>query len=113
MDNILNVDKNNFSEEVLNSSLPVLVDFWASWCTSCKMMAPILEEISMEMKDKIKMVKIDAGNPANQELVTKYEIQNLPGIKLVKNNQVIGEFFGIHSKDSLIKGIDEYLKNNQ
>ncbi len=112
MNTIIDVDKNNFSEEVSNSSLPVLVDFWASWCTSCKMMAPILEEVSDVMKEKMKTVKIDAGNSENQELVTKYEIQSLPGIKLIKNGQVIGEFHGIHSRDSLITKIEEYLKNN-
>ena len=101
MSQALDVNKNNFEAEVLKSEIPVLVDFWAPWCGPCRMMAPILDDLAIELAGKIKIVKLNTEEADNQDLAIKYEIQSIPNMKLFKNGEVIGEFIGMRSKDSL------------
>ncbi len=109
MSKALDVSSENFAAEVLESDLPVLVDFWAPWCMPCKMMSPILDEISSSMEGKVKVVKINTEDPKNQELAMKYQIQSIPNMKLFKKDEVIGEFIGMRSKDVLEKEINEKI----
>lgn len=109
MSKALDVSSENFAAEVLESNLPVLVDFWAPWCMPCKMMSPILDEISSSMEGKVKVVKINTEDPKNQELAIKYQIQSIPNMKLFKKDEVIGEFIGMRSKDVLEKEINEKI----
>lgn len=109
MSKALDVNSENFSIEVLQSDVPVLVDFWAPWCMPCKMMSPILDELASSMEGKIKVVKINTEDPKNQELAMKYQIQSIPNMKLFKKDEVIGEFIGMRSKEVLKKEIDEKL----
>jgi thioredoxin 1 len=95
------VKKSDFSAEVLNSDLPVLVDFWATWCMPCKMMAPILDELAVEMAGKIKVVKVDTEAGENQDLAMEYQIQSIPNMKLFKGGKIIGEFVGLRNKETL------------
>ena len=99
----------NFEAEVLNSPIPVLVDFWAPWCMPCRMMAPLLEELSEELKGKIKIVKVDTENSENQELAVKYQIQSIPNLKLFKGGQAVAEFIGLRNKESLLSDLEKYL----
>lgn len=101
MSQALDVNKNNFETEVLKSEIPVLVDFWAPWCAPCRMMAPILDDLAIELAGKIKIVKLNTEEADNQDLAIKYEIQSIPNMKLFKNGEVVGEFIGMRSKDSL------------
>jgi len=101
MSQALDVNKDNFETEVLKSEIPVLVDFWAPWCGPCRMMAPILDELSVELVDKLKIVKVNTEESENQELAIKYEIQSIPNMKLFKGGVVIGEFIGLRNKESL------------
>lgn len=101
MSQALDVNKNNFEAEVLKSEIPVLVDFWAPWCGPCRMMAPILDDLAIELAGKVKIVKLNTEEADNQDLSIKYEIQSIPNMKLFKNGEVIGEFIGLRSKDSL------------
>jgi len=101
MSQALEVTKNNFAAEVLNSDLPVLVDFWAPWCMPCKMMAPILDELAVDMSGKLKIVKVDTENGDNQDLAMEYQIQSIPNMKLFKSGKVIGEFIGLRNKETL------------
>jgi len=101
MSQVLEVTKNNFTSEVLNSDLPVLVDFWAPWCMPCKMMAPILDELAVDMSGKLKIVKVDTENGDNQDLAMEYQIQSIPNMKLFKSGKVIGEFIGLRNKETL------------
>jgi len=101
MSQALDVNKDNFETEVLKSEIPVLVDFWAPWCGPCRMMAPILDDLAIELAGKIKIVKVNTEEANNQDLAIKYEIQSIPNMKLFKNGEVAGEFIGMRSKDSL------------
>lgn len=101
MSQALDVTKENFASEVLGSDLPVLVDFWAPWCMPCKMMAPTLDELAVEMAGKIKIVKVNTEDGANQDLAIEYQIQSIPNMKLFKGGKVIGEFIGLRNKETL------------
>jgi len=104
------ITKSNFEAEVLKSDLPVLVDFWATWCMPCQMMAPILDELASEMAGKIKIVKVNTEDGANQDLAMEYQIQSIPNMKLFKGGKVIGEFIGLRNKETLRGDIDAFIK---
>ena len=103
------VNKSDFAKEVLESELPVLVDFWAPWCMPCKMMSPILDELAGDMEGKVKIVKVNTEDVANQELAAEYQIQSIPNMKLFKKGEAIAEFVGMRSKDALKNDIDAHL----
>jgi thioredoxin 1 len=109
MSKALDLNKDNFAAEVLSSDLPVLVDFWAPWCMPCKMMAPILDELAVDLASKVKITKVDTADAANQDLASQYQIQSIPNLKLFKGGQIIAEFVGMRSKDSLKNDILAHL----
>ena len=110
MSKTINATGNDFSEVVLKSNTPVLVDFWAPWCAPCRMMGPVLDELSVDLQDKAKIVKVDVENPDNQELAMQYGIRSIPSMKLFKDGNIIKEFMGMQSKDVLKDEIEETLK---
>jgi len=99
MSKIIELNGQNFKQEVLESKIPVLVDFWAPWCQPCRMMAPILEELSKELEGKLKIGKLNTEIPENQLLAVQYQIQSIPNMKLFKNGQVAKEFIGLRPKE--------------
>jgi thioredoxin 1 len=105
----IDLSKATFDKEVLQSNKPVLVDFWASWCGPCQMMAPILDELAEDMKDQVKFAKLSTETPENQEIAQKYEVSSIPNMKLFKNGEVIHEFVGFQPKEELRKGVEEVL----
>ena len=109
MSKVINANASNFEQEVLKSELPVLVDFWAPWCGPCRMMAPVLDELSDEMGDKLKVVKVDVEDADNQGLAMQYQIQSIPNLKLFKDGKVIGEFIGMRNKETLRGDITSLL----
>jgi thioredoxin 1 len=102
MSNVINAGKADFEKVVLQSELPVLVDFWAPWCRPCQMMAPVLDEVSVEAAGKLSVVKVDVDNPENAELGARYEIRSIPNLKLFKGGVVIAEVVGLRSKAELL-----------
>ena len=110
MSQALDVNKENFEQEVLKSEIPVLVDFWAPWCMPCRMMAPTLDELAVDLAGKLKIVKVNTEESANQELAMKYQIQSIPNMKLFKGGEIIGEFIGLRDKESLRADIDALIK---
>lgn len=97
----LNLNSKNFKEEVLNSSEPVLVDFYANWCGPCKMMAPVVEELALELKGKAKVGKINVDE--NQDLAMKYNVMSIPTLIIFKEGKEFKRFVGVTDKNELLK----------
>ena len=96
----MNITSKNFEEEVLKSNLPVLVDFWASWCGPCKMMAPVVEQISKDMDGKAKVCKVNIDE--EQDLAMEYGIMSIPTFLIFKNGKVVNSAVGVRDKQELI-----------
>jgi len=107
MANALAATDLNFDAEVLQSDLPVLVDFWATWCGPCKMVAPILEELAGEYSGKLKVAKVDVDQ--NPGVASKYGIRSIPSLFLFKNGQVVEQIVGALPKPAIIKKIEGHL----
>ena len=95
----LNINKNNFEQEVLNSDKPVLVDFWASWCGPCRMIAPFIEEIANERND-IKVAKVNIDD--EPELAVKYQVMSIPTLLVIKDGKVVNQAVGAMPKDRIL-----------
>ena len=93
------VDDKNFETEVINSDVPVLVDFWAPWCMPCKMIAPILEEIAGAFAGKLKVAKLDVDSAP--QLAQQYGVISIPTLKVFKKGEVVNEFVGAGSRDNI------------
>lgn len=103
----LEITDANFEETVLNSSKPVLVDFWAAWCGPCRMVGPIIDEISNEYAEKAVVGKVDVDT--NQEFAAKYGVRNIPTVLVFQNGEVVGRQVGVAPKASYTDAIDALL----
>ena len=97
---IKNCNENDFENEVLKSNIPVIVDFWAEWCGPCKMLTPILEELSNEMKNEINIVKVNLDE--NQDLAMKYSIRSIPTLLLFKEGNLVDTKVGLLPKSEIV-----------
>lgn len=95
------VDTSNFEEIVLKSDKPVVVDFWAEWCGPCKVLGPVLEEVSKEIGDKVEIVKLNVDE--SRELTAKYGIRGIPTMIMFKNGQLISTLVGSQPKSEVLK----------
>ncbi len=93
------VDDKNFEAEVVNSDIPVLVDFWAPWCMPCKMIAPLLEEIAEAYQGKLKVAKLDVDSAP--QIAQQYRVISIPTLKVFKKGEVVNEFVGAGSRDNI------------
>lgn len=96
---VLNITKNNFQEEVMNSDKPVLVDFWASWCGPCKMVSPIIDEIAEERSD-IKVCKVNVDEQS--DLAASFQVMSIPTLMVVKNGEIVNKSMGAKPKEDII-----------
>ncbi|MBQ2931702.1 MAG: thioredoxin [Clostridia bacterium] len=96
--------KENFDAEVLNSNLPVIVDFWASWCGPCKMLVPVIEELAKDLEGKVKVGKVNVDE--QNELAAKYQIMSIPTVLLFKNGAVTATSVGVRPKDQLLEALN-------
>lgn len=94
--NITNVSDANFQKEVLDSKVPVLVDFWAPWCGPCRTLGPIIEQVANENSTKMKFVKLNVDD--NQKMAAKYGIRSIPTVSVFKDGKVVDGFVGLRSK---------------
>jgi thioredoxin 1 len=103
----ISVTDATFAEEVLDSDVPVLVDFWADWCGPCRMIAPVLDQIATEQDGRIKIAKMDYD--ANPQTPQKYGVLGLPTLLLLKNGEVVEQITGAKPKRALLKVIEPHL----
>ena len=101
------VTDKNFETEVLKADLPVLVDFWAEWCGPCKVISPIVAEISDELNGKLKVAKVNVDE--SQELATKFNIMSIPTLMLFKGGKPVEQIVGAMGKDQLLAKINPQL----
>ncbi|MFV0247720.1 MAG: thioredoxin [Tenacibaculum sp.] len=104
---VLEITDDIFEEVVLNSNIPVLVDFWAEWCGPCKMIAPIVDEISREYKEKIVVGKVNVDE--NHQFAVKYGVKTIPTVLIFKNGEVVDRQLGAVPKKEYTDKIDAYL----
>lgn len=104
---IIELSSDNFDREVLQSEMPVLVDFWAEWCGPCKMLSPLLEELAVEYAGKVKIGKVNIDNEGSLSL--QYNIQSIPTLLIFKKGQITRQHNGLKSKASLKESLDSTI----
>ena len=103
----INVTDATFASEVLQSSVPVLVDFWAPWCGPCRMLGPVMDEIATEKAGVAKVVKVNADE--NQELVRQYKVQGIPLLLFFKDGQLKDQIVGAQQKKTLVSKLEALI----
>lgn len=106
-DKIVVLTGDNFEQEVLNSSIPVIVDFWASWCGPCRAVAPIMDELAAENEGKIKVGKVNVDEEG--ELSARFRIMSIPTIMLFKDGQNVEKIIGARPKEEFAKLVSRYI----
>ena len=104
---IISLTQENFAQEVLQSSKPVLVDFWAEWCGPCKMIAPLLDELATEYDGQVKIGKINTDE--QQQLASEYGIRSIPTLLFFKNGQVVNQMVGARPKRDFMAALEGIL----
>jgi thioredoxin 1 len=99
----ITLTKDDFEKEVLQSNVPVLVDFWAVWCGPCKIQNPILEELAKELQGKVKVAKLDVDQ--YPDVAGSYNVMSIPTLKIFNNGKIISEMIGVQSKERLLSEI--------
>lgn len=91
----------NYDMEVNESQIPVLIDFWATWCDPCKAMMPIVDEIAEEHEGKIKVCKVNVDEA--RDLAAKFDVMSIPTFVAIKNGEIVGTIIGVHEKEEILK----------
>jgi len=106
-ENILELTDDNFQQEVLDSDMPALVDFWAEWCMPCKMLLPTIEELAGEFSGRVRIGKLNTDD--NQNVAVKYGISAIPTMLLFKGGELVNKFVGLQQKADLKKALEEAI----
>lgn len=107
LEKVIALNATQWSEKVLNSDIPVLVDFWAEWCGPCRMVGPIVEQLAQSLEGKVKVSKLNVDQ--NQEIAMKYNIQSIPSLVLFKNGNEVARIIGLSSKEKYEKFVNNAL----
>ncbi len=103
----VHLDQNNFKTEVLDSSIPVLVDFWAEWCGPCKMLSPILDQVATELAGKLKVAKLNVDE--SPDLAGQFNVMSIPTLIVFKKGEPVDQFVGAMPKDKLLAKLNPHL----
>jgi thioredoxin 1 len=103
----MDLTSENFQNEVIQSDLPVLVDFWAPWCGPCKMMSPIIDEVGAALDGKVKVMKVNVDE--NQDLAQQHSILSIPTFVVFKGGQVAEQFSGAMTKETLQEKLEKHI----
>ncbi len=103
----LQITESNFEAEVIQSPVPVLVDFWATWCGPCKMISPIVDQVAVEMAGKAKVGKVDVDG--NAALATRFNIRSIPTLLFFKGGELKDTVVGATSKDNIVKRLQALM----
>jgi len=104
---MIEVNDKNFNEIVLESKKPVVIDFWAPWCIPCKMVSPVLEEISSELKEKVEVITCNVDE--SPQSAVKFGIKNIPTILYIKNGKIVDKTVGVYPKKILQEKINKII----
>ncbi|EGT79253.1 thioredoxin [Haemophilus quentini] len=107
MSEVLHINDADFESVVVNSDIPVLLDFWAPWCGPCKMIAPVLDELTPEFAGKVKIVKMNVDD--NQATPAQFGVRSIPTLLLIKNGQVVATQVGALPKTQLTNFINQHI----
>ncbi len=106
---MVDVTHQNFTSEVIKSDLTVLVDFWAVWCGPCRMLAPVVEELSREYTGRLKFYRLDVD--ANPNTAGRFAIRSIPSLLFFKNGRLVNQIIGVCTKSKIISVVDEVLQS--
>ena len=103
----VHLDQNNFKTEVLDSSIPVLVDFWAEWCGPCKMLSPIVDQVASELAGKLKVAKLNVDE--SPDLAGQFNVMSIPTLIVFKKGEPVDQFVGAMPKDKLLAKLNPHI----
>jgi len=106
-ENVVIITKDNFEQEVVKSDKPVMIDFWASWCGPCKMVAPIMEQLSEEYEGEAKICKVNVD--VESELAVKFRVMSIPTVMVYKDGNMVERIVGARSKEDFKNLLDQHF----